>query len=1083
MKNMSIRNKITISFTLVIVLFIMVSITALKNTKRLSDNYDWVNHTHEVLEKLEMVVGDLKDAETGQRGFIITGMVNYLEPYDNALIAVQKDISDLQQLTIDNDIQQQQIIRLNTLITNKLDELKITINKRKTSFEDAKKTVISDAGKKIMDDIRSVIIEMTQHENILLKERETLSEYHTRNANNAIIWITMGAFIVIIILIIYFTRIIAFPIRKLSIIAEQIAIGDLTGEVSKTNRKDEIGVLAKSFNLMQQYMRKKATQANQIAKGNLTIEVVPLSNNDTMGIAFDVMLNNLHSHREAQNQSIRINEQKERYLQTILNSTVDVIITINEKGIVEEFNSAAERVFQYKAKEIIGQNVKMITNLHDRKHHDQYLRNYVETRKAKIIGIGREVIGIKKDGTKFPLWLGVNEFYIGDQQKFVGTMTDLSESKRRTEELEKSKSAALSIMQDAHAQRARAEDALDALKISNQELRKLNQAIEQSVATVVITDKTGRIEYVNPAFTKVTGYTSKEAIGHKPGILTSGKHTEAFYKNLWNTILAGRTWKGEFINKKKSGEEIWESASISPVVDKDGEITHFISVKEDITDRKRMEDELIKSKEQAEQANKAKSTFLANMSHEIRTPMNAILGFSEILSKRIENPSHLNYLSSIQSSGKTLLDLINNILDLSKIESGKLDFSYEPSDIKKLIEDVINMLKTKSKEKNLQLNFIFSKDLPNVLYIEELRIKQVLINLINNSIKFTKKGYIEIEASVQNKSDDYLDLILKVEDTGIGIPEKHHKKVFQAFDQIDKPDSKKYEGTGLGLAITQQLVNHMNGRIELESEVGKGSIFTVTLERVKISNEEALLEEKCEFDPDSIQFDESTVLIVDDIKTNRDVLREYLSDYKINILEAENGQEAIDAIGKYKPDLVFLDLRMPIMDGYEANKIIQKNPEWSSIPIIAITASAYDKDEKKVKALGFSGYIRKPANLREIIKLLMKFLKHTIVSMDVEAIEEMPVEIIEKLEDVLLEIDKNVMPLLEEIKMIRNKKKVILLARHLIAIGENYKVSSLINYGNELLSSSELFNIDKEKKLINQFPDFVKKLNASRYGK
>lgn len=1079
MKKISIGNKITIGFTIVIVMFIIVSIVTLKNSKRLGEDYDWVNHTHEVLEKIEMVLGDLKDAETGQRGFIITGMVVYLEPYNSALKAIRKDISDLQQLTIDNDIQQQQIIKLNALITNKLDELETTINIRKTSFEAAKKIVISDDGKKIMDEIRLVITEMINNENSLLSERANMSEYTTRNVNIITIWITIGAFVIVIILILYFTRIIAIPIRKLSMIAKLIATGDLTGKVSKTDRKDEIGVLNESFNLMQQYMREKVTQANQIAKGDLNIEVKPISNKDTMGDAFAVMLDNLRSHREAQSQSIRIIEQKEKYLQTVFNGAVDAIITINEKGIVEEFNLAAERIFQYKAKEIIGKNVKMITNLHDRKHHDQYLRNYKETGKAKIIGTGREVVGIKKDGTNFPLRLGVNEVYIGDKRKYVGMMVDLSESKRRTEELEKSKIVALSIMQDAHSQRERAENALRELKVSSQELKKLNHAIEQSMATIVITDKTGIIEYVNPAFTKISGYTFEEAIGHKPGILKSGRHNKEFYKNLWDTILAGKTWRGDFINKNKSGEEFVESASISPVFDKDGEITHFVAVKDDISDRKRLEGELIKSKEQAEKATKAKSTFLTNMSHEIRTPMNAILGFSEILSKRIKDQSQLDYLNSIQSSGKTLLDLINNILDLSKIESGKLEFSYEPSNIKILIQDIVRMFEMKSNEKGLKLNTIISKELPSVLFIEELRIKQVLINLINNSIKFTERGYIEIEATCANKTNDHIDLILKVEDTGVGIPGKYHKKIFKAFDQVDEKDTRKYEGTGLGLAITQQLVKLMNGRIELESEVGKGSLFTIILEKVKISRDEIKIEETTEFDPAAIQFDEATVLIVDDINTNRDVLKGYMSDYKLNIIEAANGLEAINNIEKYKPDLVFLDLRMPVMDGYEANAIIKKNPKWSHIPIIAITASAFDKDEKKVLALGFSAYVRKPASFNDILKLLMKFLKHTIVTKGEEVINVSAVETIERPEEVLSEIEKKVMPVWEEIIKIRSKKKVFLFAELLMEIGHNYKATSLIRYGDELISARKLFNIDKEKRLIQQFPDFVKNFNSS----
>ncbi len=939
-------------------------------------------------------------------------------------------------------------------------------------------------------------------------------------------------------------------------------------------------------------------------------------------LAITVLLVLILSYVNWKNQrtNIKTIEQKEQYFRTILNNAVSGIIIINEKGIIETYNLKAENIFGYKASEVIGKNVSMLANKNDRKHHDSYIQNFRATGIPKAIGLNKEVVGIRRDGSSFPLSLGVSEIILSDRRVFMGMIIDLTQEKEaekvlyeieerfsrtfdqasvsivnmdmecrfqkvnqafstfigysekellsmgiediifsddiedfkrnvkqlvdgkfsefslegqyhkksgrviwgkasvsslkvksgeiknliaviedvtlrknaednlkdRTKELElsnvaleKSKSAALSIMQDAHSQRERAEKALRELKVSNEELKKLNHAIEQSLATVVITDKTGKIEYVNPAFTKISGYTFEEALGHPPGILKSGKHSKKFYKDLWKTILAGKTWKGDFINKKKTGEEYWESASISPMFSKDGEITHFVGVKEDITERKLLEAELIKSKEEADSANKAKSEFLANMSHEIRTPMNAILGFSEILSQRIKDPSYIDYLTSIRSSGKTLLKLINDVLDLSKIESGKLDINYGPSNIRNLIQDVRRILMVKAAEKKLQLNVVISKDLPNVLNVDELRIKQILINLINNSIKFTEKGYIEVEATAANKSLDYLDLIIKVEDTGIGIPKKYSKKIFHAFDQVDRKDDKVYEGTGLGLAITQKLVKRMNGRIELKSEERTGSIFTIVLEKVKISNSEVEVEEKLEFDHDSIQFEKSSVLVVDDVKANRDVLKGYMSDYNITVIEAENGREAITAIEKHKPNLVFLDLRMPVMDGYEANRIIMKNPDLSHIPIIAITASAFSKDKKKVIDMGFSGYVRKPASFNDILQLLTQYIKHSIVEDKGDALPEVVVETIKKPEELLLEIDNKAMPVWEKIRSIRNKKKVLLLAGLLIEIGENYNVVALIQYGNELQLASQSFNVNKENKLIQQFPDFVKKLIPS----
>ncbi|NOR86764.1 MAG: PAS domain S-box protein [Bacteroidales bacterium] len=637
-------------------------------------------------------------------------------------------------------------------------------------------------------------------------------------------------------------------------------------------------------------------------------------------------------------------------------------------------------------------------------------------------------------------------------------------------EIEKLKSIAQSDMLEFQTKREK--EIRKELDVANHQLKKLNHAIEQSMAIVVITDKQGQIEYVNPAFTKRSGYTFEEATGHKPGILKSGRHSDAFYKDLWDTILSGKTWKGDFVNKKKSGEEFWESASISPMFDKKGEITHFVAVKEDISERKILEAELINSKEQAEQANRAKSTFLANMSHEIRTPMNAILGYSEILSKLIKNPTQKDYLASIQSSGKTLLKLINNILDLSKIESGKLELSYEATNIEKIIHDVVGMFQVKVQEKGLEIITHIADNLPNFLHLDELSINQILINLINNAVKFTKTGSVFIEVRARNISSNELDLILKVKDTGLGIAKEHQQKIFQAFEQIEGQASRGYEGTGLGLTITKQLVKQMNGKIELKSEMGMGSTFTIILEKIKIDASKKGIEEYTEPPIDSIQFENPRILIVDDIKTNRDILKGYFSDYQISCIEATNGKEAITAMKEYLPHLVFLDLKMPIMDGYEANKIIQENKAWSHIPIVAITASVFDSEEQKIKDQGFSAYIRKPASSHDIMKLLKKYLKHTSDKNIINA-KETNEETIERLEEVLVEIQEKAMPVWEEIKNLRINKKVIQLADLLIEIGENFRAKPITTYGKILLGANEAFNIEKEDQMIQQFPEFI----------
>ena len=395
------------------------------------------------------------------------------------------------------------------------------------------------------------------------------------------------------------------------------------------------------------------------------------------------------------------------------------------------------------------------------------------------------------------------------------------------------------------------------------------------------------------------------------------------------------------------------------------------------------------AKEAAENANRAKSTFLANMSHELRTPMNAIIGFSELLEHLITDPRKKNYITKIRASGNALLILINDILDLSKIEAGKLVMKYTSVSIPKLFEETIQMFSHRFAEKSLECTLDVASDIPSLLILDEARLRQILINLIGNAIKFTHEGKIGIRVTAaypEENSYSSIDLILSVKDTGIGIKHDQLEIIFEPFEQQKGKNAENYGGTGLGLAISKRLITAMNGTISVESQLDKGSTFTVVLNSVEVCSTELENESKSKdefFDFEGVTFQNSRILIVDDIDYNRDLLRGFFTGYNVELVEATNGLEAITMTRKHMPDLILLDMKMPVMDGYVAVTILKKDEHLKNIPIIAVTASALTEDEKNIRSI-CDEYLRKPVRRCDLIKTVMKFIPHSIKQSSME---------------------------------------------------------------------------------------------------
>jgi signal transduction histidine kinase/ligand-binding sensor domain-containing protein/CheY-like chemotaxis protein len=381
------------------------------------------------------------------------------------------------------------------------------------------------------------------------------------------------------------------------------------------------------------------------------------------------------------------------------------------------------------------------------------------------------------------------------------------------------------------------------------------------------------------------------------------------------------------------------------------------------------------AKEVAEKANRAKSEFLANMSHEIRTPMNAILGFTELLDSGISDKIHKEFLEAISSSGETLLEIINDILDLSRIEAGRMELEYEAVNLPTILNEVKNIFSNKVKEKGLDFIFEEGPGIPGSLFLDSLRLRQVFFNLVGNAIKFTGRGYIKVSAFKIGMGEESgtVDIGFAVKDTGIGIPEEEQQSVFEAFKQQEGQSTVKYGGTGLGLTITRRLVEMMDGTITVQSEQGKGSTFTVMLKNVVTPT---LYREtgKSAGDEEGLTFEKATILVVDDNKLNRTLLIQFLSAYDFDILEAVNGKQALEITRAKRPDLVLMDVFMPVMDGCEATRAIKKDKELKDIPVVIITASALKEQEPGIKKAGADGHLNKPVRRLRLINEIKRFL-------------------------------------------------------------------------------------------------------------
>jgi PAS domain S-box-containing protein len=651
--------------------------------------------------------------------------------------------------------------------------------------------------------------------------------------------------------------------------------------------------------------------------------------------------------------------QAEAKLNKVLEYGADAVFVTNSGGRYVYVNNQACKLLGYTRDELVGLSIPDITPPEDAENSASALKQLLSSGRVKT-----ELILQGKDGSHVPV--EINGVQLPDGSLY-GSCRDITE--RRASE------------QARHA--------------AEESVRQLSLAVEQSPESIFITDLDARIQYANEAFYRTTGYSRDETIGQNPRILQSGRTPGENYKALWAALSQGQVWKGELLNRRKDGGEFVQFAIIAPLRQPDGRITHYVSVQEDITERKSQESELEsyrlhleelvetrtaelqEAKRLAEAANLAKSTFLANMSHEIRTPMNGVLGMAHLLRRTGVNERQADYLDKIEASGEHLLSIINDILDLAKIEAGKAQLVEQDFILSELVQGAVNIVESKMKAKGLQ----FISDVaaaPQALHGDRTRLLQALVNYLGNAVKFTEAGSITLACHQIEGSKSDCVLRFEIRDTGSGMSPEQQARIFEAFEQVDNTATRTHSGTGLGLAITRRIAQMMGGDVGVDSAIGKGSTFWLTV-RLAIGqsaidaadaahreSDEAVLKRK---------YRGTRILLVEDEPINREVASTLCADVGIEVHTAVNGAEAVRLAESLDYALIFMDVQMPVMDGLAATRAIRQMEGRTTTPILAMTANAFSEDRERCIASGMDDFIAKPIEPEDLFKGLLKWLE------------------------------------------------------------------------------------------------------------
>lgn len=771
--------------------------------------------------------------------------------------------------------------------------------------------------------------------------------------------------------------------------------------------------------------------------------------------------------RKRAEEALRVSEARFREL----SDAAEEGLAIHHQGTILEANEALARMFGYPLRELIGMYAeKMATP-----ETWEIIKKHI----AEGYNKPYEGIGIRKDGSHF--WCQM----VGKPYTHHGKLLRLA------------------IFRDITEQKL----AEEAKKISE---RRYQRLFESAMDGLLIMDAdTAMIIDINPSLEKMLAYPRGEFIGKKIWEIQPLKNMKST-KPAFDKMQTDGYLHYEHLPVENSSGRHMDVEFVCNVFQENHNKVIVCNIR-DITTRKQAEEKMRQAQMVIAKTSELKNQFLTSISHEIRTPMNSILGFAQLLDEMIVEKQNIKekgtteekllednvrenlqreYINAIKSCSEVLINLLNDILDYKKIEAGKLELQYEFFTPHSIFAEMKQIFMPKIKDKKLELLIKIDPALPATIFLDKLRLRQILFNLISNAIKFTIRGFIKLELQKIGNGDDpeTCDLLFLIQDTGIGISKEQLETIFEAFSQKKGQDIGLFGGTGLGLTISKHLAQLMNGVIRVESEEGKGSVFKVLFEGVKVGTGLEITDVLIKEDNDTTKFDNITILIADDNNTNRTLKKQFFKSSLAHFIEAANGQKAVELARQYKPDLIIMDLKMPIMNGPEAAQIIKNDEELRDIPIIAETSSEIENSEIILK-MGFDGFLQGPYDRSQLIKELLRFLPRIVEKQlsrktDIDNSEgtyklgNIPQKATAKLPE-LISILKNELTIpWNHIRDTFILDEIDLFVKRILKLAEIYDMPVLTEWGNDVKNLAESCEMEKLMATLDYFPGLVKQVEV-----